>query len=497
MATCWLERAEDLARSASDRFGEIVGGKEGHAATPSADAMQPVGRTIGLVEQIHGWTARSSADYQELMRGLSQPPQVNPVADAAAKVAARGAQQGPSGEQKPETLPFIEAIIGWAHRAALHYQTVVRGLLSEPGQTVVAAKGPETEAKAKQAEDARRLAEVLKAAEAKKVDEVRTAAARQAEEARRVAEAEKAAEAKKADEVRMAAAKQAEDARQAEEARRAAETRKAAEEARVAAERAEDARKAEEARRVAEAQKAAEAKKAEEARVAAAKQAEEARRVAEAQKAAEAKRAEEARVAAAAKQAEEARRVAEAQKAVEAKKAEEARVAAAKQAEEARRVADAQKSADGKTTEVQRRAAAVQNKRTETKEPERTTPVPSRKRTAVRQPREKERSARKGAGGSRVAGTRKRVRQAASAVAGKSRRKKPAHDTCRAAGIRAKTPGWYIVRRGDTLWKIAARHYGDGRRYPVISKANARRIGDPNLIVRCQRIYLPKFRRRG
>jgi hypothetical protein len=71
------KRAEDLAKSASDRFGEIVEGKN----APAADAGPSSGATVGLVEQIHGWTAWSSADYQVLMRGLSQPVQFNPVAD--------------------------------------------------------------------------------------------------------------------------------------------------------------------------------------------------------------------------------------------------------------------------------------------------------------------------------------------------------------------------------------------------------------------------------
>jgi nucleoid-associated protein YgaU len=374
------QRVEDLAKSASERFGEIIGGKdERPKAAPSAEGA---GATVGLVERIHGWTAQSSSHYQELMRGLSQPLQFNPVADAAAKLAAHRSRQdggGASGERGPEAQSFIETVIGWVHHAALQYQIVVRGLLSEPGQTVVATKGSETEAK--QAEDARRLSEMLKAAEAKKVEEARVAAAKQAE-------AQKGAEAKKAEDARVAVAKQAEDARRAEEARR-----------------------------VAEAQKATEAKTAEDARVAAAKQAEDARRV-----------------------------------------------------EEARRVAEAQKAAETKAPETSQAST-----------------TPSRKRTvAERRAQRKERITRKSAASRKVAlaGSRKRA-------------KKVAEHSCRMAGNRVNVPGWYIVRRGDTLWKIAARHYGKGRRYPLIYQANVRRIADPNRIVRCQRIYLPKFRRRG
>ena len=31
---------------------------------------------------------------------------------------------------------------------------------------------------------------------------------------------------------------------------------------------------------------------------------------------------------------------------------------------------------------------------------------------------------------------------------------------------------WYEVKKGDTLWKIAKDHYGDGSLYPEIFKAN-------------------------
>jgi nucleoid-associated protein YgaU len=116
--------------------------------------------------------------------------------------------------------------------------------------------------------------------------------------------------------------------------------------------------------------------------------------------------------------------------------------------------------------------------------------TPPRKRTAAqRRANRKERAARKG-------GLSRKVAVAASRKRGKGGRKKAAEHTCAMAGRRVSVPGWYIVRRGDSLWKIAARHYGKGRHYPVIFRANARRIANPNLIFRRQRIYLPKFRRR-
>jgi nucleoid-associated protein YgaU len=48
------------------------------------------------------------------------------------------------------------------------------------------------------------------------------------------------------------------------------------------------------------------------------------------------------------------------------------------------------------------------------------------------------------------------------------------------------------VRSGDTLWAIAARHYGAGQRYTRIYAANRRRISSPHRIFPCQRVYLPK-----
>jgi nucleoid-associated protein YgaU len=57
--------------------------------------------------------------------------------------------------------------------------------------------------------------------------------------------------------------------------------------------------------------------------------------------------------------------------------------------------------------------------------------------------------------------------------------------------LRQMGPGWYRVRRGDSLWRIAGRWYGDGRRYPVIVKSNRSAIRHPNLIYPRQQLYVP------
>jgi hypothetical protein len=68
---------------------------------------------------------------------------------------------------------------------------------------------------------------------------------------------------------------------------------------------------------------------------------------------------------------------------------------------------------------------------------------------------------------------------------------------CRGAGTLSN--GWYTVRQGDSLWRIAERHLGSGTRYRVVQAANRRGIADAGLIRACQRIYIPGHggRRRG
>ncbi|MBO0742826.1 MAG: LysM peptidoglycan-binding domain-containing protein [Hyphomicrobiaceae bacterium] len=63
--------------------------------------------------------------------------------------------------------------------------------------------------------------------------------------------------------------------------------------------------------------------------------------------------------------------------------------------------------------------------------------------------------------------------------------------SCETAGAAIALPGWYVVKEGDTLWSIAERHYGAGRRYKRIYAANRRRIRSAHWIEPCQRVYLP------
>jgi nucleoid-associated protein YgaU len=46
----------------------------------------------------------------------------------------------------------------------------------------------------------------------------------------------------------------------------------------------------------------------------------------------------------------------------------------------------------------------------------------------------------------------------------------------------ASAPGAVIIRRGDTLWQISRRTYGQGVRYTTIYLANRSQIQDPDRI---------------
>jgi nucleoid-associated protein YgaU len=61
----------------------------------------------------------------------------------------------------------------------------------------------------------------------------------------------------------------------------------------------------------------------------------------------------------------------------------------------------------------------------------------------------------------------------------------PAKPTAPTAG------GTYTVRSGDSLWKIAERHYGDGNKWRKIYEANKDSIKDPDLIYPGQELRLP------
>lgn len=54
----------------------------------------------------------------------------------------------------------------------------------------------------------------------------------------------------------------------------------------------------------------------------------------------------------------------------------------------------------------------------------------------------------------------------------------------------AQKPKTHIVKRGDTLWGLAKRYYGNGSLYPKIVSANAK-IKNPNLIIDGWELVIP------
>jgi nucleoid-associated protein YgaU len=50
---------------------------------------------------------------------------------------------------------------------------------------------------------------------------------------------------------------------------------------------------------------------------------------------------------------------------------------------------------------------------------------------------------------------------------------------------------WHVVAKGETLWKLAERYYGDGKLYPKIFEANRDALKDPNAIGIGQKLRIP------
>ncbi len=53
-------------------------------------------------------------------------------------------------------------------------------------------------------------------------------------------------------------------------------------------------------------------------------------------------------------------------------------------------------------------------------------------------------------------------------------------------------PVFHTVEKGETLWKIAAQHLGEGSRYPEIFEANKPMLTDPDKIYPGQTLRIPQ-----
>ena len=80
---------------------------------------------------------------------------------------------------------------------------------------------------------------------------------------------------------------------------------------------------------------------------------------------------------------------------------------------------------------------------------------------------------------------------AAKPAAAKPAAAKPAAPPPAAAPGENKYTQWYEVKSGDTLWKIAKEHYGDGSLYTEIFKANQDVLTDPDKIQVGQKLRIP------
>ena len=59
------------------------------------------------------------------------------------------------------------------------------------------------------------------------------------------------------------------------------------------------------------------------------------------------------------------------------------------------------------------------------------------------------------------------------------------------AGSAPSDPVFHEVKKGENLWKIAEKHYGNGSKYTVIFEANKPMLKDPDLIYPGQNLRIP------
>jgi colicin import membrane protein len=475
------ERAEDLARAASQRFSEVLKGEP-----QGQERGRPPGGSEFWGNQ---WFQRSTQDYNSVVRRLSQ-------ATGSVPAPSPPTQNAPPVKADPQATGAPD----WLTWSSERFQEIMRklaeGAAPPHAQPPEAANKASPEEAAAQSKAQQALDGAVKPGPAAPVglpatakpppqsppggEERKITETRRAEAAKREAEVKRTEEVLKADQQKKEANAAAEAAKKSAAARRAAEVKGD-----------EEVRKAEAVRKADEAKKAQEARRASEA----AKTAEEARRHAEAKAAEAARKAAET----AAKQAAQV----DAEKMAQVRKAERAkRLAEAKKAgEEARqRGAEAKRLADQRAKDAAERRSAEAAAKMATKDVGQGLiaqgPSPERSKGAVGKARKTaERSNDAGAptraAGSKTpaAGRRARAGPRRSRVARRSR-------SCERAGTAVELPGWYVVKEGDTLWSIAERHYGAGRRYKRIYAANRRRIRSAHWIEPCQRVYLPRPLRR-
>ncbi len=524
----------------------VVAQAELPTAPPAQIPPPPPPGWGSIIENIREWLARAHRSYHnEIVKKLVQPRDGEDPWKAVVEAEGEGGPRptAEAGTSPPEAEAQIDpntVTLPAAEQPATQKEPAPATDLAEAeDETGTSGGGPGAEPKLN-AEEVKRLAEK---AEAEREAERDTEAERLAEEADVKRSAAIEAERKRlTDEVqakRLAAEAEAESLAEESEAKRRAEeeaeTKRLAEKAeaeRKAAREAEAKRLADEAeaKRLAE---ESEAKRKAEEEAETKRLAEEAEAERKAAREAEAKRlADEVQAKRLAEDAESKRKVEDAEAEARRRTAMEAEAKRHAQAAKASRVAestavpqsgDSHAPSDTEKTEpppvpVAKEPASNRpaNDRLPTAGAEKRVSTPSRprakrKKVRVRKASLRKKRVRKSRYRRRAAGVRSRTR----VYAYKSRRNRARtsryRKDCWGRGAKQIAPrnvhrkrhrasvhgrsGMYVVRRGDTLWGIAKRHYGKGSKYRRIYGANRRRIRNPNRIYPRQRLYIPALRR--
>lgn len=66
-------------------------------------------------------------------------------------------------------------------------------------------------------------------------------------------------------------------------------------------------------------------------------------------------------------------------------------------------------------------------------------------------------------------------------------------DDVKVTTAEAAAPRFHTVAKGDTLWAVAKKEYGDGSKYPVIFEANKPMLSDPDKIYPGQVLRIPEL----
>lgn len=468
------QRAEDLARAASQRFSEILAGEQRPNAAQGSDAeadpLAPVWNWFGEADRTYQGVIIAKFKNPSGAVAILAPPGT-PAPQLPTLPAAAEAVREP--EPRLGWTYIVETMREWLARANRLYRTEIVRRLQHPrpaepleatGQAPEAAQpttpAPQPIAPAPQADAAGGT--TATAPEPKGEAKVETEA-KPSPSAGAQPKDEAEAKGEEAEAKREAEAEAKREAEDKAEAQRKAE--------------AETKRKAEtEAKREAE----AEAKRKAEAKA-------EAKRKAEA----EAKRKAEAEAEAKSKAEGEAERKAEAE--VEAKRKAEAEAEAKRLAAEAdaeqKAVAQAKRLAEALPAPPEKKSPATDEATPmapqETVVSEAPPPQAEPKTELVAKVRYKKKRLHRRGGLARHAHVPRRH-------VCKCKR----HRHAKVHGYRYReADAWsgrvYVVRRGDSLSKIARRYYGSAAGYPAIYRANRHKIRNPNLIYPRQRLHIP------